>query len=180
MSLGPSLRCQLISSSSCISDLFCCCFSELHLSIFNFSFLSMCLLWNLSCFYRINRKKVSWDVILYPNTRCVLHLFQMHETFCLYEVQVFFCVLRLVVIRFEMQRVLRSIILIVVVNRQVVVQVATVYWNTCFVSPATCNISYSVATSAQNHCWYLPTFDKLDTIPVASDRCIMCSKFVSS
>ena len=80
------------------------------------------------------------------HVRSMLHLFEMHEALSFHEVQVLLGILRLIVVGFEVESVLRSIVLIVVVDRQTVVKVAAVYRDTCLISPTSSYVFDCIAS----------------------------------
>ena len=180
MRLSTAFSLQLLSAPSSSVDLFLCRLLEFYCSIFCLLFLGMRLFRELSSLYGVDAKKVTWDVIQYTDIWSMLHLFEVHEALGLDEVQVFFGVLRLVIVCLEVKCVFRAVILVVIVHRQVVVQVAAVNRDTSLKSPASCHILDCVSTSSKEHCRYVPALDKPNTISMAFNRCIVSPQFITS
>lgn len=109
----------------------------------------------------------------------MLHLFEVHKALGLDEVQVFFGVLGLIVVRFEVKAVFGTIILVVVVYRQVVVKIAAVYRDPSLIGPASRNIFYSVSATSKNHCWNIPALNKPNAVTMTFYSSVMSPKFIS-
>ena len=86
----------------------------------------MGLFLNLTILNRLNREEIARHIVLYSNVRCMLHLLEMLQTALFDEVQVFARVLRLSLRRLEVQCVLWAVEFIVVIYRQVVVQLVVI------------------------------------------------------
>ena len=72
---------------------------------------------------RVRGEKVTHNVVLNSYVWCVFHSFDVLETSCLYKVEVLFGILGCKpFVRREMEQVFRSIILIVIIDWQVVVE----------------------------------------------------------
>ena len=78
-----------------------------------------------------------------------------------------------------MQGVLRAVELVVVINRQVVVQLVVVDAETGLVGPASCHVFDSVATAAQDQQGQVPTFYESYTVAMTIDRGVVRAKLVA-
>lgn len=118
--------------------------------------------------------------VLYAHVGCLLEGFQVLEALCLHEVQVLFAVQVLFVwARFKVKIVVRTVIVIVVILRQLVRYLDT-QADRGLVSPAAGHILDGVPSATQNQKRQIPTLDELNTLCVALDRTIMRAQFVIS
>ena len=99
---------------------------EIDCAIIDLSLLWMGLFLNLTILNRLDREEITRHIVLDSNVRCMLHLLEVLQTALFDEVQVFARVLRLGLRRLEVQCVLWAVEFIVVIYRQVVVQLVVI------------------------------------------------------
>lgn len=135
---------------------------------------------DLSGFYRVDTEKVPRHVVKNSDARHVIHGFQMLETPGFHKVKVLLRVETRLIARLVVQRVVRPVKVVKVIERQIVIEMGLAHRQGSLVCPAARHIFDCVATATQEHSWQTPRLDKSDACAMRLDRSIMCAKPVPS
>ena len=111
---------------------------------------------------------------------CVLHALDVLKASSFDEIKVLFGVLRgKAFMRLEVEQVFGSIVLVVIVDRQIVLKMRLVDAQACLVGPASRDILDGVPTTAEDHGGQAPVLDESHAFTMSLDRCVVRANLVT-
>ena len=111
---------------------------------------------------------------------CVFHALYVLKASSFDKIKVLFGVLRgEALVRLKVEQVLGSVVLVVIVDRQIVFKMRLIDAQACLVGPASRDILDGISASAKDHGGQAPVLDEPHAFTMSFDRCVVRANLVT-